>query len=266
VAEPDYNRAALVAALREVGVRDGDVVFSHTSVGMLGRPEEGFSKEILADLFLEAFREVLGPEGTWILPAYSYSYTSGDVFDPAVTAPGNMGLLTEMFWQRDDFVRSHDPIFSVIATGGLADELLRDVPDDVFGADSVYGRLIDVDAAMCNIGIGSHSALIHHVEQKLGVAYRYIKNFSGVTRVDGIERESTVAYNVRPLDDPRKAPYFMRLDADGRAEGAVRAAPLGRGEVNMIRARRMEELIKAGLARDPEYLVLGDLAESHSIG
>jgi aminoglycoside 3-N-acetyltransferase len=256
----DYSRDDLVGALRAVGIREGDVVFSHTSVGMLGRPEEGLAKETVAELFLSAFREVLGPEGTWVLPAYSYSYTSGEVFDPATTPPGNMGLLTEVLWQRPDFHRSHDPIFSVIATGARAEELVRDVPDDCFGEDSFYARLLAADGAICNVGIGSHAALIHHVEQKLGVPYRYIKMFKGTTRVDGAERESEVAYNVRDLDNPRTPPYFMRLDHDGRADGSVRAAPVGRGEVNLIRARRMEELIRAGLERDPEYLVLGDLA------
>jgi len=256
----DYSRDDLVRALRAVGLRDGDVVFSHTSVGMLGRPEEGLGKETVAELFLSAFREALGAEGTWVLPAFSYTYTSGEVFDPDTTPPGNMGLLTEMFWQRPDFHRSLDPIFSVIATGARAEELVRDVPDDCFGEDSIYARLIAADAAMCNIGIGSHSTLIHHVEQKLGVPYRYIKMFKGTTRVDGAERESEVAYNVRDLDDPRNPPYCMRLDHDGRADGSVRAERVGRGEVNLIRARRMEELIRAGLDRDPEYLVLGDLA------
>jgi aminoglycoside 3-N-acetyltransferase len=256
----DYSRDDLVRALRAVGVREGDVVFSHTSVGMLGRPAEGLSKETVADLFLSAFREALGPEGTWVLPAYSYSYTSGELFDPAATPPGNMGLLTEMFWQRPDFHRSLDPIFSVVATGARAEELVRDVPDDCFGDDCIYARLIAADGAICNVGIGSHSALIHHVEQKLGVPYRYIKMFKGTTRVNGSERESEVAYNVRDLDSPRTPAYFMRLDHDARADGSVKAEQVGRGEVNLIRARRMEELIIAGLERDPEYLVLGDLA------
>jgi aminoglycoside 3-N-acetyltransferase len=267
MAEParDYARDDVVRALVDVGVREGDVLISHTSVGMLGRPAEGFSKEILADLFLSAFREVLGPGGTWILPAYSYSYTRSEVFDPATTPPGNMGLLTEMYWQRPDFHRSTDPIFSVIATGGRAEELLREVPDDCFGEDSIYARLLAADAAVCNVGIGSHSALIHHVEQKLGVPYRYIKMFRGVTRIDGDERESEVAYNVRALDNPRNPPYFMRLDHDARADGSTAAVRVGRGEINLIRGRRMEELIRAGLERDPEYLVLGDLAGKHVI-
>ena len=258
--EPDYSRADVVRALRAIGVREGDVVLSHTSVGMLGVPAEGLTKEALTELFLSAFQEVLGPEGTWILPAYTYSYTKGEVFDPSSTPPDHMGLLPEMLWQRPGVARSHDPIFSVIAIGGRAEALVRHVTP-CFGADSIFDRLLRADGAIVNVGIGIHSALIHHVEQKIGVPYRYIKRFSGVTVVDGEERETTVEYNVRDLDDPRADVYFMRLDHDARETGAARFERVGRGEINLLRARRMEELIGAGLDRDPEYLVLGDLAD-----
>ncbi len=80
---------------------------------MLGRPAEGLTRETLRDIFLSAFTEVLGPDGTWVLPAYTYSYTRGEVYDPAATEPANMGLLSEMCWALPTFHRSTDPIFSL---------------------------------------------------------------------------------------------------------------------------------------------------------
>jgi aminoglycoside 3-N-acetyltransferase len=261
VSRADYDRDAVVAALRDVGVRRGDAVFTHASVGMLGLPTEGLDKQTIAELFLSAFREVLGPEGTWVLPAYTYSYTSREPFDPASTPPGNMGLLSEVLWRHPDAVRSLDPIFSVIGFGGRADELVALAgAEDCFGPESFYARLLAADGAVCNIGIGSHAALIHHIEQKLEVPYRFVKRFPGTTVVEGVQRETEVAYNVRHLEQPRTVAYFMRLDADGRADGSIATARVGRGEINLIRARRMEELVRAGLERDPEYLVAGDLA------
>lgn len=258
---PDYGHDDVVAALRAVGAREGDVLFTHASVGMLGLSAAQFDKQAIADLFLTAVREVVGPEGTWILPAYSYSYTRSEPFDPASTPPGNMGLLTEVLWRHPDAVRSLDPLFSVIAFGGRAQELAGDAgADDCFGADSVYARLLAADGAVANIGIGIHGALIHHVEQELGVPYRYIKRFRGTTVVGGTERETEVAYNVRDLDSERNVPYFMRLDRDAREDGSAAVARVGRSEINLLRARRMRELIQRGLAADPEYLVLGDLA------
>jgi aminoglycoside 3-N-acetyltransferase len=254
----DYDRDDVVRALREVGVGRGDVVFTHSSVGMLGMPEEGLTKEALRDLFRSAFAEVLGPEGTWVLPTYTYSYTSGEPYDPAATAPRSMGLLPEMLWDAPDAVRSLDPIFSVVALGARAGELAGEAgAEDCFGPDSFYARLLAADGWVVNVGIGAHAALIHHVEQKVGVPYRFIKRFTGTTVVDGVARETTVAFNVRDLDAEGTEAYFMRLDRDGREDGSVRAARVGRGEINAIRARRMEELVAAGLAADPDYLVAG---------
>jgi aminoglycoside 3-N-acetyltransferase len=264
---PDYRRKDIVEGLRTIGLRAGDVVLTHASVGMLGRPEVGLDQEALAELFLSAFREVLGPCGIWILPAYTYSYTVGEVFDPTTTPPRRMGLLSDALYRRPDAARSLDPIFSVIAFGDNAAELLGSTAsDNCFGPESIYARLLEADGAICNVGLGSHSALVHHVEQKLRVPYRFVKRFRGTSIIESRPHETVVAYNVRSLEEPRHVPYFMRLDADARATGRVKTVRVGRGEINLIRARDMQDLIVTGLARDPEYLVLGELAVTEGRG
>jgi aminoglycoside 3-N-acetyltransferase len=258
-----YCRADVVRVLTAVGVRHADVVFSHSSVAMLGVPDVGLDEQRIANVFLSAFREVAGDEGTWILPTYTYSYTKGEVFDPTTTPPTqDMGLLPNVLWRHPDASRSLDPIFSVIAIGPRAKEMTAGVPTSCFGEDCVYARLIATDGAVCNIGIGAHSALLHHVEQTLGVPYRYLKTFRGVSVIDGHPLETEITYNVRNLHYPSHTAYFTRLDHDGRLDRSVRAERLGRGEVNLIRARRMSDLARQGLARDPEYLVLGRLAHA----
>ena len=258
-----YGRADIARAFAEVGVRQDDVVFTPASVAMLGIPEVGLEEQAIADMFLSAFREATGGTGTWILPAYTYSYTKHEVFDPAATPPTQgMGLLPTVLWRHPEARRSLDPIFSVIAIGPRAKEMTSGVPVSCFDEDCVYARLIEADGAVCNIGIGSHSALLHHVEQMLGVPYRYPKAFRGVSVIDGERRETEITYNVRDLDTPAHDVYFMRLDRDGRLDGSVRPASLGRGEINLIRARRMAALAREGLARDPDYLVQGELAHA----
>lgn len=256
-----YTREDVVRAMHEVGVRRGDVVFTHASVAMLGLPDVGLSEPAIGELFLNAFREAAGPEGTWVLPTYTYSYTKGERFDPATTPPtSDMGALPNALWRHPDAVRSNDPIFSVVAIGPRAGELTAGVPESCFGADCVYARILEADGAMMNVGIGSHSALLHHVEQMLEVPYRYLKTFTGTSVLDGEARETSIDYNVRNLDYPAHTAYFLRLDRDGRADGSVLATRLGRGELNLVRARRMAQIAREGLARDPDYLVLGDQA------
>jgi aminoglycoside 3-N-acetyltransferase len=171
-----------------------------------------------------------------------------------------MGLLPNALWRHPDAVRSLDPIFSVIALGARAEEMTRGVPESCFGDDCLYARLIAVDGANCNIGLGSQSSLLHYVEQRVAVPYRFLKTFEGTSVIDGEPVPTAITYNVRDLDCPAHNAYFRRVDRDGRKDGSIAAARLGRGEVNLIRARRMDELACSGLARDPDYLVLGDRA------
>jgi aminoglycoside 3-N-acetyltransferase len=256
---PDYDRADIAHAFRAVGVRDADVLFTHSSAAMLGIPGVSLDAEAIAAMFLSAFREVAGAEGTWVLPTYTYSYTKGEVFDPTTVPPTrDMGLLPNALWRHPDAVRSLDPIFSVIAIGGRARELTAGVPRSCFGGDSIYARLTEVDGAILNLGMGSHSAFLHHVEQKLRVSYRYPKAFHGTSVIHGKPRATSIVYNVRDLDRPEHEPYFMRLDRDVRANGLLATARLGRGEMNLIRARRMQEAARDGLARRADYLVVGN--------
>ncbi len=255
---PDYGYKAVVDSLRAVGVRGGDVLMTHSSVATLGVPEERLDAEAIATMFLRAVREVAGPDVTWLLPAFTYSYPKGEVFDPSTVAPrADMGLLSSVLWRHPDAFRTLDPIFSVIAIGSRARELTAGVPTNCFDERSVFARLIELDAAVCNIGIGSFSTLMHHVEQKLGVPYRRPRCFEGVSIVDGRPRRTRISYYARDLDRPEHDSCWSRLDRDGRADGSVAVASLGRGEVNLVRARRMEELIVAGLERDENYLVVG---------
>src|SRR5690349_10045307 len=124
-----YMRADVVRAFTDVGVGAGDVVFSHSSVAMLGVPECGLDQAAIAEMFLSAFQEATAQTGTWILPAYTYSYTKSESFDPARTPPTqDMGLLPNALWRHPDVRRSLDPIFSVIAIGPRAEEMTAGMP------------------------------------------------------------------------------------------------------------------------------------------
>jgi aminoglycoside 3-N-acetyltransferase len=254
---PAYDRDDIVRALGGVGLDDGAIVFSHTSVAMLGRPPV-LDPNALAALFLDAIKEVIGPAGTWILPAFTYSYTRGEPFDPARTPPtSDMGLLPTALWRHPDAHRSLDPLFSVIAFGGRARELTAGVPTSSYGADSIYARLLAADAVLMNIGLGAQSSLLHYTEEMLDVPYRYRKEFRGITIVEGQVHQTTILYNVRDLAIAGHEATFRRVDRDARLDGSLRFTRLGRGEINSISARRMDALAREGLARDPQYLVVG---------
>lgn len=253
-----YDRASLVRAVREAGVRPGDTVFSHVGVGMLGFPREGRSEEVAWRVLVDAFSEALGERGTWLVPTYSYTYTKpGALYDPATT-PSDVGGFTEYFRSLPGVRRSLDPLYSVAVLGPGGSELIDGLPHDCFGEDSVYGRLTRAGGKLCNVGVGfRYATYVHHVEQVVGVPYRFPKYFTGTTEVDGRRREETWRYNVRALEDPAGLPDLRRLEAAARARGLVRSARVGIGAITCIGLTDLYALIAESIERDPWFLAAG---------
>ena len=255
----DYNIHSVITALREAGVKKGDVVFSHVGTGFLGRPQgEPSAFAAAASIIGHAFAEVLGEEGTFVVPTYTYSFCNGEDYDPQTT-PSTIGYFTEWFRTRPGVRRSHEPIFSVAAHGAKARALLEALPPDSFGEDSIYGRLLRAGGSLCNIGVGlRHATFVHFVEQSVGVPYRYKKDFNGNVIEGGRKVPLHVAYYVRSEaagDD--SLPDLSRLEDDARRTGALAEAPLGRGIVTAISCRDFFDLARAGIKKHPWYLARG---------
>lgn len=261
----DYNM--LIEGLRSVGLKEGDVVFSHVGLGMLGYPEEGASVEMGYSLLREALLEVIGQEGTWLVPTYSYSYCKNEVYDPQAT-PSAVGEFTNYFRKLPDAKRSLDPIFSVAGIGPRTDEVIRDLPLDCFGEDCVYSRLIRINAKICNIGVGfRYATFVHHVEQAYNVPYRFPKTFSGMTLINGRLRQESWIYNVRFLIENTR-PDLNRLEEEARKLRLVKISRVGLGEITCITCRDMYNLCVENIKRDPWFLAAGpkeELAETGNL-
>ncbi|HEY1904685.1 MAG TPA: AAC(3) family N-acetyltransferase, partial [Myxococcaceae bacterium] len=98
----DVPKTMLTEQLRTLGVAPGQVLLVHASFRAL-RPVEGGPRGVLAALL-----EVLGPEGTLVMP----SWTGRDdlPFDRAATpASPDLGVLAETFRRLPGVKRSAHP-------------------------------------------------------------------------------------------------------------------------------------------------------------
>jgi aminopeptidase-like protein/aminoglycoside N3'-acetyltransferase len=254
--EYHYDKEQLMAALRKVGLKKGDIVLSHSNVGFLGYPKEGHSQQEVFQTVLDAFSEVLGAQGTLVVPAFSYSFCNGEAFD-LENSPSQAGAFSEFVRRDKRAMRSADPIFSVCAIGPKAKELTANLNKECFGKDSVWDRLMRLDAVVLNIGIEVGSTFIHYVERRLNVPYRYNKLFSGDIIEGDRRRKDAVIYFVKDLSYPAARANWSNLNRDARNDPAVKFEKVGRGEISLIRCRRMFELCRRGLKKNPAYLVEG---------
>lgn len=146
--------------------------------------------------------EVIGEEGTLVIPTYNWDFCKGIAFDYNETK-GKTGALGNIALQRKDFVRTHHPIYSYAVWGKDADLLYKLDNKTSFGKDSVLGYLHRKNAYNILIGIDYNKGFTfgHYVEEQEGVIYRYQKNFTAeYIDENGKCSERTYQMYVRNLD------------------------------------------------------------------
>ncbi len=147
-----YNRQSLAAALAKTGLQSGSVVFCHSNVGYLGIPEGERSEQNICETVLGAFQDVLGPDGTLVVPTFTYSFSNGKVFDPAST-PSDCGMFTEYLRRHPDARRYPDPNISVSAIGKNARALTENAPENAYGDNSFFDRFYRMVSSRMSISM-----------------------------------------------------------------------------------------------------------------
>jgi len=252
-----YSRADLNRVLAELPIARGDVLFLHSNIGFFGRMEGAASMQDICAAFTEALLDRLGPDGTLVVPVFTYSFPKGEVFDPAEAA-SSMGAFSEWIRQHQGARRSHDPSYSVAALGARADELTREVPENSFGSDSFFERFDRLEGAICNLNFDAGSTYLHYLEREMQVPYRFDKTFEGTICRDGTERVARNTIYVRYLSDDLTAAAFEPFHKVALARGDFQTHPLGRGQVGVIRSTACRRLLEEVLPDRPWLLTRAD--------
>lgn len=152
----------LVAACRAAGIRRNSVLFVQCSYDDLPT-YQGTPYGLLTGL-----RELVGPSGTLLMPAYSTNMQSTPCrpFD-VLREPTSTGIISELFRREEGVVRSLHPRHSLCALGPRAEELLAGHENCVYadGIDSPFDRLRRLEAQSLCLGMApGFTSFIHWVE------------------------------------------------------------------------------------------------------
>jgi aminopeptidase-like protein/aminoglycoside N3'-acetyltransferase len=246
--------AQLIHALRDVGLATGDTVFVHVSLEALG-VDRDTAPEHRARSVVDALREVVGPEGSLLLPTYTFSFCRQELYDvqetPTQGGPWSRSAeVLEYFRRLPGVVRSRDPIHSVAGLGPAASALLSGLPPTCFGPGSLYDRLRAAGAKICLLGPPLEEAVFrHHVEELVGVPFRFHKLFTGRIRDRGVTRQEGWLYYVRIMA-PNGFPDGRRLEELARDAGVCRASRVGTGEVLAVECPAFFDFTAEQLRRD----------------
>ena len=237
------TRQQIAAALGEVGVRRGSVLFVHSSLSSIGTVAGGASEAVAA------IREVLGGEGTLAVPAFTFSHPGGPVFDPR-RERSQMGAISEEVRSLPEARRSRHYLHSVAAAGPRSAELTCRHGASAWAADGPFWQLFELDADILLLGVPyTRCTQFHVVEQMVQVPYRqWVPVEAQVVEADGSLRSlPTCAYSPKkgfPGNDFNKFGRLLErrgLAAKGRVGNAV---------CRLLRARDVLEVGVAGYRKD----------------
>ena len=155
------------------------------------------------NILIDGIIDIIGPEGTLVLPAFNWSFCGGTPFDYYKT-PAKTGSLCKIAQKRSDFKRTKHPIYSFCVWGKDKEALCAMENKSSFGSDSPFAYM--VEHGYRNLFIDKdlqHSfVFVHYVEQSVGhLHYRYLKDFTAdYTDENGVTQVRTYDMNVRNLD------------------------------------------------------------------
>jgi aminoglycoside 3-N-acetyltransferase len=145
-----------------LGLRPGMVAMVHSSLRRIGWTEGGPATVIAALL------DVLGPDGTLVMPAESPQLAdtaNQDVFDPRTT-PTTMGAIPETFRSYPRTQRSNHPLVSVCANGMRARQITAEhALEFCEGRGTPFEKLYELDAWTLLLGVGfDRCTSLHYAE------------------------------------------------------------------------------------------------------
>ena len=244
------TRGRIADALRQLGVRPGDVLMLHSSLRSLGHVVDG------AATVVDALLDVLGPTGTLVGPSFNYptAQAPGFVFHPLNT-PSDMGAIADEIRRRAGNLRSRHLTHSISAIGPQAEAIVTAGGLTAWDADSPLGTVFKLGGRFLLLGVTYDSFTAAHVlEVAFPLRHRKIDTLRRRLRQpDGalIPFESTVY-----LRDVGYPGYdFNRLGQAMEDAGLTRVAPVGNAIARLIPAQPMRKFVTPRIQRDPDYLL-----------
>lgn len=250
---PDYTKQDVKEAYRKAGLKQGDVVFCHSNIAFFGVPEGSMSAGNVKNLFIDTLFDVIGPQGAFVMPTFSYTFPEKGVFDKHKT-PSVCGMLSEIVRLLPEAVRSDDPIFSVAALGGKAVAMTENISQESFGRNSFWDRLYQSDGVVLNMNFGAAATYFHYIEKSLNVPYRFDKVFETQVRDNGIVKVRPTTYFCRDLSKPEWVNHWPNVNQLATERGVLKTVPLGRGFVSLMGAREIFNLIKDAVSKNQYFL------------
>lgn len=240
------DKSTFIQALHNVGIKSGDLVLVHSDLRPFGIPQNARTNEEILQFYFDAFMQVLGPDGTLVVPAYFYEYARfGEPFDvdhSPVSKP--LGVFSAYVNSLMGRVRSCNPLQSLAAFGYHAESVCGGDSLMGYGLTSPWHRLRVLRGKMLFVGTTLQPmTFVHHIEQQYGVPHLYQKIYEMPVIREGKRVSGFAISSVRYLDygiHYELLPFQEEL----QRRGELRQAAAGQGQLLSV---SFEESFQTGI-------------------
>ncbi len=244
------------SALVNVGVTRGSTIFLMTDLAKVGAIPGVETRDNFCAVYLDAIRDVIGTDGTIVMPTYTTQVARFDMEFIWEETPTILGLLPEFLRQQSGALRSLHPLSSVTALGKRQSFICSNNSTTNFGWNSPFHRMLETETRVVTIGLpsGYIMGMAHQLEAMCGVPYVYNKLLKWVPIVRGRKVNKSFSATVRHLDlafsyDLARHVRVMRKQKN------VNSAVLGESWVHSAKYTTIFESAAKKLADDPFYLL-----------
>lgn len=239
----------ILEALQRAGVKQGQSIMVHTSLGSLGFVCGG------AQVVIEALLECVGEEGTIMMPTQSWKNLDPEAgvhwqepkewwqairdnwpaYDKEITPTNTMGAVAEMFRKWPGAKRSDHPARSVAAYGKYADYLTENHDlSNIFGDGSPIGKLYELDGYVLLLGVGyDKNTSLHLADARAEYPGKHMSTESSAVMIDG--KRVWKSYETLYVDGED----FTEIGEAFEMIGNVSKVELGNGTVRFMKQREL---------------------------
>lgn len=247
----DYDKKSLVYAYQSAGLSRGRVVYLTGNLGALGRYQKMRKEDLLRD-HLDVIMDLIGNEGTLVVPTHTWSLCNTELSFDVLRTPSETGVFTEFVRCLDGSVRQFHPFSSSTAFGADSGRICTKNSRHVYGPNSPFDRMIDAEALHVSVGmpINKTVSAVHHAELLMGVPYRYTKEFVHPCVLDGeLIWEEFYLYVLRRDVDINRDSNRKILDAY-RRENRLLFSELGRSSIQSLDLKKFFDSVVNLLTKD----------------
>jgi len=235
--------------LKKLGLKRGDNVGVHSSLGAFGYVEGG------ADAVIDALLETVGEDGTVVMPTYSNNIESlektQEEMDMGITWKYKVlpydpqkdncwtGKIPDTFWRRNGAIRNSHPTHSLTAMGAKADEFSY--------ADNNWKKLMMMDGYILLLGATlACCSSMHLAEEHIKLPQHILDRITPPPDLAEKYRREKIGFGYGPYPD------FGKMEEICIKHGIMKTVKIGETTVKLLRLRELIDLYAEYLQKDPD--------------